>query len=54
MELKIFLKYLDFCFFKHKSMEKTRELKWTIEDEEVFIDYHTSYVGDHFYDQVLS
>jgi len=35
-------------------MEKTRELKWTIEDEEVFIDYHTSYVGDHFYDQVLS
>jgi len=35
-------------------MEKTRELKWTIDDEEVFIDYHTSYIGDHFYDQVLS
>ena len=35
-------------------MEKPKELKWNIEDEEVYIDYHTSYIGDHFYNQVLS
>jgi len=35
-------------------MEKTRELKWTLEEGEVFIDHHTSYIGNHFYDTVLS
>jgi len=35
-------------------MEKPKELKWNIEDEEVYIDYHTSYIGEHFYNQVLS
>jgi len=54
MELEVFFRYLDCCFFKHKSMEKPKELKWNIEDEEVYIDYHTSYIGDHFYNQVLS
>ena len=34
-------------------MEKTHDLKWTVDDEEVVIDYHTSYIGDHFFEEVL-
>lgn len=49
LELKIFERYLDTCFFKHKSMKETKSLKWIFKEDEAYIDFHTSYLGNEFY-----
>ena len=45
MELKVFEKYLDYCFFKHKNMKETKTIPWDYDEDEVYIDFHTSYLG---------
>lgn len=54
MQLKVFEKYLESCFFKHKSMQDTKTLKWIYEENEAFVDHHTSYLGEEFYGKLLN
>ncbi len=53
MGLSVFDKYLGACLFQHKYIEEARPLKWTYEEDEVLLDYHTSYLGSHFIDRLL-
>lgn len=52
LQLKIFEKFLESCFFKHKSMKDTKSLKWIFKEDEALIDFHTSYLGNEFYKQL--
>lgn len=54
MQLKVFEKYLESCFFKHKNMQETKSLKWIYDENEAFVDHHTSYLGDEFYQKLLN
>lgn len=53
MGLTIFEQYLDVCFYKHESLKQTKNVKWTLEGDEDFIDFHTSYIGNDFYQRLL-
>ena len=49
LSLPSFNKYLKTSIFKHHKMQKTHSLPWKFEDEdEFFIDHHTSYIGQDF------
>lgn len=49
LNLKSFKKYLEVCFFKHRSLNEVKTVKWTLDTNEDFIDYHTSFIGGDFY-----
>jgi hypothetical protein len=54
MEMKVFERYLESCFFKHKSMKETKSLKWNYDEDEAYVDYHTSFLGEEFYMKLLN
>jgi hypothetical protein len=54
LNMKIFEKYLESCFFKHISMRTTKTVRWVFEEDEAFVDFHTSYLGEEFYQKLLN
>jgi hypothetical protein len=54
MGLTVYEKYLGSCMFKHASMKQTKSLKWVFDKDEAFVDFHTSYIGDDFYEKLLN
>lgn len=35
-------------------MQETKTLEWFFEEDEAFVDFHTSYLGDEFYEKLLN
>lgn len=48
MDIVSFYQYLDTCTFQHLNMHRTYEVEWTSNEEEIYLDYHTSFLGETF------
>jgi hypothetical protein len=35
-------------------MQETKSLKWSYDENEAFVDHHTSYLGEEFYAKLLN
>ena len=35
-------------------MLETKTLEWFFEEDEAYVDFHTSYLGDEFYEKLLN
>ena len=44
--------YLESCLFTHIKDQKTLSIPWNFEEKEVYIDYHSSYIGKDFYSKL--
>ena len=53
MRLAIFETYLDNCTFKNASMKDTKVLQWVSNKEELYINYHSSFLPTNF-DHIVS
>jgi hypothetical protein len=48
MDIASFNQYIDTCTFQHLNMHEKYELEWTSSQDEIYIDYHTSLLGQTF------
>ena len=53
LELETFEKFLETCFFQHKYMIEPKPMTWCFEDDEVYRDFHTSYLNEAFEEQLM-
>lgn len=51
MELTSFHSFLDSCVFQLPKMRQIKEVKWNHKEDEIYVDYHTSYLSEHFYEK---
>ena len=52
-ELETFEEFLETCFFQHSNMLEPRSMNWNFEEEEVYRDYHTSYLNEEFDEKLM-
>jgi hypothetical protein len=52
MGLDVFENYLDICTFTNISMREMKSIKWSSNADEIFVDYHCSYIKHDFLNKI--
>jgi hypothetical protein len=48
LELDTFEAFIETCFFKHAYMIESKPMIWPFKEDEVYRDFHTSYLNSAF------